>query len=156
LPLLLLVLAFLIGAMLLLSAFSAISTELKNPVILNILYNRGMKNMYLPLELAFSALPGLMDSFSFQALKVKGFGKFVQAMLVCSQALLNEFLSFESKRPTLYIICGDVNQCKTALRKWNVGDVAIFNLPSDPWRQIVEEIKNGIKSYKEHAEKEAH
>ncbi|MCF8360384.1 MAG: nucleoside-triphosphatase [Prolixibacteraceae bacterium] len=271
-------------AMLLLSAFSAISTELKNPIIRNILYNRGIKNMYLSLELAFSALPGLMNTYSSQTLKAKGFGKIIQAMFVSSHALLNEFLSFENNRPTLYIVCGGVNQgktaitkkvvgelqkaglkvsgffttahtsisgekayfvedvstgetkklgsknfssgkikknrftlteegiifgkkilqgadkdktdifvideigpleirdkgwspaidqllkqrntphiwvvrkrlIKTALRKWNVGDVTILNLPDDSWRQIVEEIQHGIKTYKEHAEKEAH
>jgi len=104
-------------AMILLAAFSAISRELKNPVVKNILYNRGLRNLYQSLELAFSALPGLMEAFSAQTSKVTGFRKLIQTMLGSSQSLLDGFMNVEKNRPTIFVICGEVHEGKTSIAK---------------------------------------
>jgi nucleoside-triphosphatase THEP1 len=41
--------------------FAAISTELKNPLIKSLLYNKGFENLYKSLNVAFSALPGIIE-----------------------------------------------------------------------------------------------
>ena len=46
-------------AIMVISAFSAISVELRNPVILNWFTNRGMRSLPQAVELAFSALPAM-------------------------------------------------------------------------------------------------
>jgi len=46
-------------AIIVISAFSAISVELRNPVILNWFTNRGMRSLPQAVELAFSALPAM-------------------------------------------------------------------------------------------------
>ncbi len=102
-------------ALLLLSAFSGISSELKNPLVKNILYNRGMENLYRALELTFSALPGIMHAFSGLPTKIKGMGYFTRRLLESSQSLLDHFYDMEQSRPPVFVITGKINEGKTAL-----------------------------------------
>jgi len=62
-------------AMILLAAFSAISRELQSPIVKNILYRRGLKNLYQSLELSFSALPELVEAFANDTSRFFGFKK---------------------------------------------------------------------------------
>ncbi|MDZ7777830.1 MAG: nucleoside-triphosphatase [Bacteroidales bacterium] len=101
-------------ALILLSAFSGISNELKNPLVKNILYQRGMKNLYQSLEIAFSALPGLMNAFSMNKKSVAGFKKLTFTMLQNARALLQQFIQYEQSRPDVFILTGDVDEGKTA------------------------------------------
>jgi nucleoside-triphosphatase THEP1 len=50
-----------IRAILIVVGFSAVSVELRNPVVKSVLYKRGFSQLYLSLELAFSALPSVID-----------------------------------------------------------------------------------------------
>jgi len=102
-------------AMVLMAAFSAISSELKNPVVKNVLYKKGMKSLYQALELAFSALPGLMETFPSDHTQLRGFRKFTLAMLNSSESLLENFLSIERSRPTIFVISGNIHEGKTTL-----------------------------------------
>lgn len=104
-------------ALLLLTCFAAISTELKNPVIKNLLYNRGFQNLYQSVELAFSALPGIMDAFYNSAQPVKGFRKMVYAMLGRSQAMLSAFRKAEENRKPVFILTGRIHQGKTSFTR---------------------------------------
>lgn len=101
-------------ALLLISAFSGISIELKNPVIKNILYQRGLKNLYQSLEMAFSALPGLTEAFSARKSSILGFRKLTHTMLESSNSLLAKFSEAEKSRPDVFILTGDVDEGKTA------------------------------------------
>jgi nucleoside-triphosphatase THEP1 len=101
----------------LLSGFSAISVELKNPLIRSILYTRGLKNLYQSLELAFSALPGLMEAYSVDAKGIRGFRKLTETMLASSQSLLDRFSDYEKSRPVIFILSGKINEGKTTLVK---------------------------------------
>ncbi|MFW5974633.1 MAG: nucleoside-triphosphatase [Bacteroidota bacterium] len=100
-------------ALILLSAFSGISNELKNPLVKNILYQRGLKNLYQSLEIAFSALPGLMNAFSMNKKTVTGFRKLTFTMLQNARALLQQFIHYEQSRPDIFILTGDVDEGKT-------------------------------------------
>ena len=101
-------------ALLLLTCFAGISAELKNPVVKNLLYNRGFQNLYQSVELAFSALPGIMEEFYSQSQQIKGFKKLAYAMLGRSQALLDAFRKAEENRKPLFILTGRINQGKTS------------------------------------------
>lgn len=104
-------------ALLLLTCFAVISAELKNPVVKNLLYNRGFQNLYQSVELAFSALPGIMDEFYSQSQRIKGFKKLAYAMLGRSQALLDAFRKAEENRKPIFILTGRTNQGKTSFTR---------------------------------------
>ena len=53
-----------IRAILVVAGFSALSTELKNPLITNFLLKRGFRQLYLAISLAFRALPSMMEEIS--------------------------------------------------------------------------------------------
>jgi nucleoside-triphosphatase THEP1 len=100
-------------ALVLLGGFTAISIELKNPVIKNLLYSRGLQSLYESLELSFAALPGIMEEFSLQTKKILGFRKMTHAMLKRSQSLLEMFSLMGKNRPMVFVLSGKVNQGKT-------------------------------------------
>jgi len=100
-------------ALVLLGGFTAISIELKNPVIKNLLYSRGLQNLYESLELSFAALPGIMEEFSLQTRKILGFRKMTHAMLKRSQSLLEMFSLMGKNRPMVFVLTGKINEGKT-------------------------------------------
>jgi len=104
-------------ALVLLSGFTAISIELKNPVVKNLLYARGLQNLYESLELSFSALPGIMEEFSLRTKKVFGFKKMTHSMLKRSQALLEVFTLMGKNRPVIFILTGKINEGKTTFAR---------------------------------------
>jgi hypothetical protein len=104
-------------ALLILGSFSIISVELKNPIIKNILYSKGFRNLYQAVELAFSALPGIMNEFYSQSQNIKGFRRLTFTMLNRSQTLLDSFMEIEKSRKPVFIISGEINQGKTSLTR---------------------------------------
>ena len=104
-------------ALLILGSFSIISVELKNPIIKNILYSKGFRNLYQAVELAFSALPGIMNEFYSQSQNIKGFRRLTFTMLNRSQTLLDSFMEIEKSRKPVFIITGQINQGKTSLTR---------------------------------------
>ena len=104
-------------ALILLTSFSAISAEMKNPAIRNLLYKRGLRNVYQAVDLAFSALPAIVDSFSFRGLGMRDIRKLVFDMLGSAQALLNEMTRLESNKAAVFILSGEVNSGKTTAAK---------------------------------------
>ncbi len=102
-------------ALLLLTCFAAISAELKNPVVKNLLYNKGFQNLYQSVELAFSALPGIMSEFYSRSQSIKAFRKLTFTMLNRSQTLLDSFRAAETSRKPVFILTGKINQGKTTL-----------------------------------------
>jgi nucleoside-triphosphatase THEP1 len=115
-------------ALLLLTAFSAISRELKNPVVKNILYLRGLQNLYKSLDLAFSSLPGLMEAFSTQPLRLTGFYRFTHTMLNSSRSLFDEFKRMDKNKPTVFVISGKVHAGKSSVTKEVVSQLMDHNL----------------------------
>jgi nucleoside-triphosphatase THEP1 len=53
-----------VRAILIVVGFSAISVELRNPVIKSVLFRRGFSQLYLSLELAFAALPSVIGQLA--------------------------------------------------------------------------------------------
>lgn len=145
-------------AMMIISAFSGISIELKNPVIKNILYQRGLKNLYQSLEMAFSALPGLMVAFSAKKDGILGFRKLTYTMLDSSRTLLEKFTEAEQTRPNVFILSGDVDGGKTGMAGrivdqliksgWNIRGLLSTKKEDDPEKHgyLIKDITSGKKS----------
>jgi hypothetical protein len=93
-------------ALLLLSCFSAIGSELKNPVVKGLLFRRGLRNLYQAVELAFSALPGIMNGLADQTRQPGAFRRLTVKMLAVSQAMLDGFTATDAARPPVFIIAG--------------------------------------------------
>ena len=110
-------------ALLILGSFAIISVELKNPVIKNLLYNKGFKNLYQAVELAFSALPGIMNEFYMQSQSISGFRRLTYTMLNRSQTLLDSFTELERSRKPVFILTGKINQGKTSLTREIVSEL---------------------------------
>lgn len=145
-------------AVMIISAFSGISIELKNPVIKNILYQRGLKNLYQSLEMAFSALPGLMVAFSAKKNGILGFRKLTYTMLDSSRTLLEKFTEAEQTRPDVFILSGDVDGGKTDMAGrivdqliksgWNIRGLLSTKKEDDPEKDgyFIKDITSGKKS----------
>jgi len=58
-------------AIMVITAFSGLSVEIRNPVITNVVFNRGLSNFYAAVSLAFNSLPVMLD----RSAKVKSFFK---------------------------------------------------------------------------------
>ncbi len=145
-------------ALMIISAFSGISIELKNPVIKNILYKRGLKNLYQSLEMAFSALPGLMVAFSAKKNGILGFRKLTHTMLESSRSLLESFSETEKNRPDVFILTGDVDEGKTVTARrivdqlkdkgWNIRGLLSTKKMDDPEKHgyFIKDITSGKKA----------
>ncbi len=103
-----------VRAFVLITGFAAISTEMKNPTIKMILYNRGFANLYQALNLAFSALPAVIEYMSTKKNK-SGLRRFsFRQMFYAAENLLEEFEQENSFKPPVVIITGAIGEGKTS------------------------------------------
>ncbi|HVN58731.1 MAG TPA: nucleoside-triphosphatase [Bacteroidales bacterium] len=104
-------------AVILVLGFSAISIELKNPVIKSILFRNGLESVYQSLDLAFSALPFLLSSLSERKENsASGISRSsLKGLLSKADILLDLFKKEHFKRPEIIIITGEIHQGKTTL-----------------------------------------
>jgi nucleoside-triphosphatase THEP1 len=93
--------------------FTAISAELKNPLIRSILYNRGFASLYQSLNLAFSALPGIISGLPKSRDFFKKRTSVLSFLFSQSELLLDHFTANYAKRPPVIMITGHVGQGKT-------------------------------------------
>ncbi|PKP11710.1 MAG: hypothetical protein CVU09_02420 [Bacteroidetes bacterium HGW-Bacteroidetes-4] len=100
-------------AVLIMIGFTAIGAELKNPSIKLLLYNKGFKNLYHAIDLAFSALPFLISQINVSQKGNNSLKKTGLRFLASSQRLLELFTRQNNQKPTIIIITGDVHQGKT-------------------------------------------
>lgn len=104
-----------VRAAVLLMGFSAISVELRNPFIRTILYERGMKNFYMALELAFTALPAVIDSLPSSREILRKPLRSISVIIGKAVGLLHAFEASLSNLPQIIIITGTRKQGKTTL-----------------------------------------
>jgi nucleoside-triphosphatase THEP1 len=97
--------------------FTALSTELKNPLIRSILYNRGLASLYQSLGLAFSALPSIIAGMPKSKDLYKNRSSFLSYLFLQSQVLLEQFSLDHQKRPPVVIITGNIGQGKSTFTK---------------------------------------
>ncbi len=102
-----------VRAMVIVTGFSAISTELKNPTIRMILYNRGFASVYQALNLSFSALPALLDFISGSKQHVFRPRFVFPKIRLAAQSLLKQFEVVNTNRSPIVMIVGKIGQGKT-------------------------------------------
>lgn len=109
-------------AILIIMGFSAISVELKNPVIKSILYRKGFASLYQSLGLAFSALPGIISSFPKPEKDRKSWHFQFSSLYSKAELLLLNLKKEHTTRPDTVIITGDIQQGKTTFVR-NLADL---------------------------------
>lgn len=91
--------------------FSALSVELKNPFVKNLLYNKGLRNLYWAMELSFSSLPSVMKIAN-PVKSIKNPLQFFPMILNQADMLLRNFEDHINSN--VIIITGDTQSGKTA------------------------------------------
>jgi len=111
-------------AFVMMGGFTAISTELKNPLIRSILYNRGFASFYQSLSLAFSALPGIIAGMPKSKDLFRKRSSLLYHLFYQSQVLLDQFKGDHYKRPPVIILNGNVGQGKTTFTQNLIGKLS--------------------------------
>jgi nucleoside-triphosphatase THEP1 len=99
-------------AIIIIFGFSAISVELRNPLIKALLSRNGFSKIYASLSLSFSALPSIIQQLPRPKDLLKNPNKFVYQLLSQSELLLQKFILHSSKGK-IFIITGEIHQGKT-------------------------------------------
>lgn len=106
-----------VRAFVVLTGFTAISTEMKNPAIKMILYKKGFENLYQALNLSFGALPGIIAFISERNGK-QGLRRFsLKQVLAAAEQLLATFKKENAQKMPVIIITGAIGQGKTTFTK---------------------------------------
>lgn len=104
-------------AAIILAGFSAISTELKNPVIKAVTMRRGLAELYQSVNLAFSALPAIFAMLPATRDFFRKPSQTFADLYYHSEGLLETFEKQLVNRPDVVIITGDRQQGKTTFVK---------------------------------------
>lgn len=100
-------------AIVILTGFAALSRELRNPVIRTVLYHHGFANVYHSIGLAFSVLPGIIDSLPGVKMiirnPVSSLGMIIRKAIDVYPALKKEL----AEQTPLIIITGEIQEGKT-------------------------------------------
>lgn len=99
-------------ALIIIFGFMAIGVELRNPLIKTLLFRNGFSNLYSAMNLAFSALPSLIEQLPKpKNILIQRQGLVFQ-LLAQSEILLEKFAS-QSLQTPVFIISGKVHEGKT-------------------------------------------
>ncbi len=100
-------------AVIVVMAFSAISVELRNPVVKTVMYKKGFSHFYSSLSLAFSVLPGVMSRISKPIKMILHPVNSLSDTILYSEQLYQNFKSRIEKKQAVFIIAGDQREGKT-------------------------------------------
>ncbi|MBS4056935.1 MAG: DUF2478 domain-containing protein [Bacteroidales bacterium] len=100
-------------AMVMIFGFSAISIELRNPVIKSLLFRHGFSRLYQALGLSFSALPAIIENLPKPASLKQEWKLIVDSLLNQSVILLRQFDRLDARFNPI-IVTGEVHQGKTS------------------------------------------
>jgi len=106
-----------IRAVLVVSIFTAISVELKNPLVKALLYKRGYSQLYATLGLATSAVPFILKNLAVQKKDFANPFKILRKSVGLSDIMLKEFQAYLQQKNTIYIISGETRSGKTTFLK---------------------------------------
>lgn len=104
-------------ALIIITGFSAISIEMKNPLIRSVLYNRGLANLYQSLTLAFSALPSVISELPAPHELIRKRKKTSGHLFRTAESLLPVLETESSRRPGIFILTGERQSGKTTFLK---------------------------------------
>ena len=118
-------------AILLVTAFTAISFELRNPVVKAVLYKKGFSQLYISLGLAFGALPSLLDQIIKPKNLLKSPTNQIAHLINFSDNLLQSFQNETIKDQKIMIISGKQRQGKTTFLKEVITQLKKENISFD-------------------------
>lgn len=100
-------------ALIVVMVFSAISVELRNPIVKAVLYKRGFSKLYTSLGLAFSVLPGVMSRIAKPAGIILQPINSLSQIILYSEDIYNTFKEQMDLRHPVFIIAGNQREGKT-------------------------------------------
>jgi len=101
-----------VRAILILVGFSAISVELRNPVVKSVLFRKGFSQLYLSVGLAFAALPSVVGQFTKPKQFLRKPFTTLGAVLLQAEGLFSLFRESMNK-PKVFILTGEKHEGKT-------------------------------------------
>lgn len=104
-------------AIIVVMVFSAISVELRNPVIKTVLYQKGFSRFYSSLSLAFSVLPGVIAKLAKPGNIILRPVSSLSETILYAEDIFTDFKEQIKKRQPVYIIAGDQREGKTTFLK---------------------------------------
>lgn len=127
-------------AFLVLVAFTAISTELKNPLVKALVFRKGFASLYKSVSLAFSVLPGILELTGDRGDKrnpsrTAGFKKgrgqvpklafrtIISGYLLRADLIFEQFKNLEASLPDICLVIGDREEGKTTFLVKMVNDL---------------------------------
>jgi len=123
-------------AFLVLTAFAAISAELKNPLVKALVFRRGLASLYKSVSLAFSVLPGIIamtegggtlpnSTHGRRSCFAPGFAfrSIISGYLIKAELIFEQFRNLEALLPDIRLIIGDREEGKTAFLRKMVDDL---------------------------------
>lgn len=102
-------------ALIIIFAFSSLSVEFRNPLVKTILQKNGFKNLYLALNLSFTALPLIADNLPQIKHLFRKRREVIHTLLSQSNYLLNELREEIRTRDNIYILSGPTQSGKTTI-----------------------------------------
>jgi len=110
-------------AVLVVSVFTAISVELKNPLVKSLLYKKGYSQLYATLGLATSSIPFILKNISIDKKDFFNPFKILKKSIALSDILLKDFTEYLRQQNRIYIISGETRSGKTTFLKSVVKDL---------------------------------
>lgn len=110
-------------AFMVLTAFTAISTELKNPLVKALVFRKGFANLYKSVSLAFSVLPGILNLTAGAGKPRMAFRSIISGYLFRANLIFEQFKNLEASLPDIYLVIGDREEGKTAFLRKMVDDL---------------------------------
>ncbi len=104
-------------AIIMISVFTTISVELKNPIVKALMYQKGFSGLYSTIGLASSALPFLLKNIVSNRKSFTNPIKVLKKAIELSDSLLHYFTRHISMKNKLTIISGDTRSGKTTYLK---------------------------------------
>ena len=114
-------------AILVVSSFTAISVELKNPLVKALLYKKGYSQLYATLGLATSAVPYILKHISTDRKMLLKPLKILQKAIGLSDTLLQEFKRQIFQHNKIFVISGETRSGKTTFLKQIINDLKQAN-----------------------------
>ncbi len=114
-------------AIVVVSSFTAISVELKNPLVKALLYKKGYSQLYASLGLATSAVPFIVKNISKDKKGLLNPFKILQKAINLSDILLQKFSAQFQNQTKNYIISGEPQSGKTTFLKQVLSELKIQN-----------------------------